>query len=41
MVMTDAMFDVPSDNSIKEVIIDVDYIEEKLSKSKIQKLKAA
>ena len=41
MVMTDAMYDVPSDKSITELVIDVDYIEEKLSRSKLQKLKAA
>jgi len=41
MVMTDAMYDVPSDKSIEQVVIDVPYIEEKLSRSKLQKLKAA
>lgn len=41
MVMTDAMFDIPSDKSIDKLTIDVDYIEQKLSKSKLQKLKAA
>ena len=41
MVMTDAMYDVPSDKSIEHLVIDVAYIEEKLSRSKIQKLKAA
>lgn len=41
MVMTDAMFDIPSDKTIDALTIDVDYIEQKLSKSKLQKLKAA
>ena len=41
MVMTDAMYDVPSDKSIESLVIDVDYIDQKLSRSKLQKLKAA
>jgi len=41
MVMTDAMYDVPSDKTIDKLVIDVEYIEQKLSRSKLQKLKAA
>jgi ATP-dependent Clp protease ATP-binding subunit ClpX len=40
-VMTDAMFDIPSDAKIKQFNITLDYAKEKLNKSKISKLKVA
>jgi ATP-dependent Clp protease ATP-binding subunit ClpX len=40
-VMTDAMFEVPSDNKTKELRISLDYAREKLSRSKLKRLKAA
>jgi ATP-dependent Clp protease ATP-binding subunit ClpX len=40
-IMTDAMFDIPSDDTIKEFKITLSYAKEKFSKSKINKLKAA
>jgi ATP-dependent Clp protease ATP-binding subunit ClpX len=40
-VMTDAMFEMPSQKSAKELHITKAYAEEKLSKSKLKKLKAA
>jgi len=41
-IMTDAMFELPSQkDSIKEFVVDRDYAEEKLSRSKLAKLKAA
>lgn len=40
-IMTDAMFEAPSDKSITEVQIDLNYAKDKLSRSKLQKLKAA
>ncbi len=40
-VMTDAMFELPSKKNVKEFIVDRDYAETKLSKSKLTKLKAA
>jgi ATP-dependent Clp protease ATP-binding subunit ClpX len=40
-VMTDAMFEMPSQKDVKEFIVDKAYAENKLSKSKLTKLKAA
>lgn len=40
-VMTDAMFEIPSEGKIKELHITIDYVKEKLSKSKLKHLKAA
>ncbi len=40
-IMTDAMFEFPSRNDIKEFVVDRQYAEDKLSKSKLNKLKAA
>ena len=40
-VLTDAMYELPSQNSIKEFIITKEYAEDKISKSKISKLRAA
>ncbi len=40
-IMTDAMFDIPSDNEIKELKITLSYAKKKFSKSKISKLKVA
>jgi ATP-dependent Clp protease ATP-binding subunit ClpX len=39
--MTDAMFDLPSEEEIKEFKITLAYAEEKFSKSKLNKLRAA
>jgi ATP-dependent Clp protease ATP-binding subunit ClpX len=40
-IMTDAMFELPSQEGIKDLKITLQYAEEKFSKSKISKLKAA
>jgi len=40
-IMTDAMFELPSDDSIKEFKVTVSYAREKFSKSKISTLKVA
>lgn len=40
-IMTDAMFELPSDASIKELTIDKTYAQEKFEKSKFKKLKVA
>lgn len=40
-IMTDAMFELPSDSETKELIIDKDYAKEKFEKSKFKKLKVA
>ncbi|MBT8221065.1 MAG: ATP-dependent Clp protease ATP-binding subunit ClpX [Bacteroidia bacterium] len=41
LVMNDAMYEVPSRNDVESLVIDREYIEQKLSKSKLQKLQAA
>ena len=40
-VMLDAMFDVPSNRKVKSLNIDVDYVQKKLSKIIIKKLRVA
>jgi len=40
-IMLDAMFDIPSDTSIKELVISLDYAIEKFEKADFKKLKAA
>ncbi len=40
-ILTDAMFEYPSRKNTKELVVDVTYAEEQLSKSKLNKLKAA
>ncbi len=40
-IMTDAMFELPSKKDVKTFTINKDYAEQKLSKSKLTKLKAA
>jgi ATP-dependent Clp protease ATP-binding subunit ClpX len=40
-IMTDAMFEIPSDAKIKQFHITLEYAQEKLNKSKISKLKVA
>jgi ATP-dependent Clp protease ATP-binding subunit ClpX len=41
-IMTDAMFELPSsDGGDKELVITLDYAKERISKSKLQRLKAA
>ena len=40
-ILTDAMFEMPSKKHVKDFIIDVDYAESKLSRSKLSKIKAA
>jgi ATP-dependent Clp protease ATP-binding subunit ClpX len=40
-IMTDAMFDLPSQKDVKELLITAEYAKEKLAKSKIASLKAA
>ena len=40
-IMTDAMFELPSEREVSSFLITKDYAEKKLSKSKIGKLKAA
>lgn len=40
-IMTDAMFELPSDKSVKKITITLDYANEKLVKSNLKKLKVA
>ena len=40
-IMTDAMFEVPSDKSISKLVVDKNYAEKKLSRSKLHRLRAA
>lgn len=40
-IMTDAMFEIPSQEKIKELRIGIEYVKEKLSRSKLKRLKAA
>lgn len=40
-ILTDAMFDIPSDNKAKEFKVTLDYAEKKFGKSKLSKLKVA
>jgi len=40
-IMVDAMFDIPSDGSVKRLNITLEYAREKLSKAKIEKLRVA
>ncbi|MDH5608334.1 MAG: ATP-dependent Clp protease ATP-binding subunit ClpX [Cyclobacteriaceae bacterium] len=40
-IITDAMFEIPSNKDIKEIILTKEYAEEKFRKSKFNKLKAA
>lgn len=40
-IMLDAMFDIPSDSSIKELVISLSYAVEKFEKADFKKLKAA
>jgi ATP-dependent Clp protease ATP-binding subunit ClpX len=40
-IMLDAMFDIPSDSNIKELVISLDYAVEKFEKADFKKLKAA
>jgi ATP-dependent Clp protease ATP-binding subunit ClpX len=40
-ILTDAMFEIPSQTDITELVIDIPYIESKLSTGKIKKLLAA
>ena len=40
-IITDAMFEIPSDDDIKEMVIDKSYAQEKFEKSKYNKLRAA
>jgi len=40
-IMTDAMFDIPSDDTIKEFEVTREYCEEKINKTNLSRLKAA
>lgn len=40
-IMTDAMYEFPSEKDVKELLVTAEYAEEKLSRSKLAKLKAA
>lgn len=40
-VLADAMFELPSSKHVTELVVDAKYVEEKLRKSKIEKLKVA
>ena len=40
-VMLDAMFDIPSEKKVKSIKIDVNYVQKKLSKMTIKKLRVA
>lgn len=41
VIITDAMFDIPSDKNISELVISKDYAQRKFEKSRFNKLKAA
>lgn len=40
-IITDAMFEIPSDDSVKKLVIDGKYAEEKFNKSKFKRLQVA
>ncbi|MFC3878879.1 ATP-dependent Clp protease ATP-binding subunit ClpX [Algoriphagus namhaensis] len=40
-IITDAMFEIPSDDTVKELVIDAKYAEEKFNKSKFKRLQVA
>jgi ATP-dependent Clp protease ATP-binding subunit ClpX len=40
-IITDAMFEIPSSDEIKEIVLNKEYAQEKFEKSKFNKLKAA
>ena len=40
-IMTDAMFDIPSDKDIKDFEVNREYCEEKINKTNLSRLKAA
>jgi ATP-dependent Clp protease ATP-binding subunit ClpX len=40
-ILTDAMFELPSEKDVKEFIVDLDYAQQKLNKSKLSKLRVA
>ncbi len=40
-IMTDAMYELPSQNDVNAFVVTLDYAEEKLNRSKLNKLKAA
>ena len=40
-ILTDAMYELPSKKHVKDFLVDVDYAESKLSRSKLSKIKAA
>lgn len=40
-IMLDAMFDIPSDSTVKDLVINLDYAVEKFEKADFKKLKAA
>ena len=40
-ILTDAMYHLPSDKEMKTLVVDGDYVKDKLLKSKLQKLKVA
>lgn len=41
LIMTDAMYEIPSQKNVKDLVINAEYAKSKISKSKLQKLKAA
>ena len=40
-ILTDAMYDIPSQKDIKKFVVDLDYAKAQMAKSKLTKLKAA
>jgi ATP-dependent Clp protease ATP-binding subunit ClpX len=40
-ILTDAMYEIPSQKDINELTVDVDYVKGKISNSKLVKFKAA
>ncbi len=40
-ILTDAMYDIPSQKDIKKLVVDVDYVKSKIDNSKLVKFKAA
>ena len=40
-ILTDDMFELPSTSGVKELVIDLDYVKNKIENSKLIKIKAA
>ncbi len=40
-ILTDAMYEIPSQKDVKELVVDIDYVKSKIDNSKLVKFKAA